>query len=289
MAQLLITQQVGPVTNQALGILHWQTVFPRLLTRDIGVSGSLAVGATVNVPVPATLLAKKFDRATGIVTQPITERTIPVKLEDVYDVSVELTDEEVTLDLTEFGRQVTRPAMLAIARQMEQLCVDLLQTGGSPVHPIEPTPAGSVRSFIDATAILNQQEVPLSGRYAVVGTSLAATLKNSDHLLPVDASGSTGVLRDATIGRLAGCEVIENPHVPFDEGFLFAEDAAVFVTRALTTLGTSQVSSGALESVAIRTLIDHDIRFKNVVASWDTLCGGSILDDRRLIPLKLDV
>lgn len=288
MAHTLITQQVGPVTNQALGILHWQTVFPRLLTRDIGVSGSLAVGDTVNVPVPATLLAKKFDRATGIEKQVITESKIPVKLSDIYDVSVELTDEQVTLDLTNFGRQITRPAMLAIARQMEQLCVTLLKSTTTPVVEISRAKADTVGSFIDATAALNQEEVPLSGRYAVVGTTLAAALKKSNELLPVDTSGSSGVLREAMLGRLAGAEVIENPHVTHDEGFLFAEDAAVFVTRALTSLGTSQSSSGSLESVAIRSLIAHSIESKSVVASWDTLCGGSILDDKRIIPLKLE-
>ena len=301
-----ITQQVGPVANQALGILHWASIMPRLLYRDLGVSGSLAVGSVVNVRKPATLQVMggsgagtrdaAFDRTNGIITQNIVESTIPVALTDIYDVSVALTDEQVTLDLDSFGAQVTMPAMLAISRAMEAKCVALLETvrhtggGATPTGKVAEkvlSPTAAVDGILEAVAALNQNEVSLGGRKIVVGTSVAALLKKQDNLLRVDAAGSSDTLRNATVGRLAGCEVIENPHLDPKKGFMFADDAAVWVSRAMSTIGASNTSSGSYESVAVRTVIDHDISKKQVVASFDTLVGGAILDSARIVPLAI--
>ncbi|MFZ9392590.1 MAG: hypothetical protein ACO28P_01420 [Ilumatobacteraceae bacterium] len=291
-----ITQQVGPVCNQALGILHWASIMPRLLYRDLGVSGSLAVGSVVNVRKPATLTAAKFDRAAGIATQTITESTIPVALTDIFDVSVALTDEQVTLDLDSFGSQVTMPAMLAISTAMEQECIKVLEsgshrtTGAAPAGKtaqVQIASTNPVQSVIDVAAALNQNEAPLAGRVMVVGTALAALIKKDQNLLRVNESGNGDVLRSATIGRVAGFDIIENPHIGPKLGYAFTNDAAVWVSRALSTIGAVNTSSGTYESVAIRTVIDHDIQKKQVVASFDTLVGGAILDEKRLVPVYM--
>ena len=288
MANKLITQQVGPVCSQALGLLHTQAILPNLLRRDCSVSGSLAVGDTVNIRKHATLTVNQFDRAAGITLQDVVESSIPVKIDTVYDVSVALTSEQLTLDLTSFGDQVTLPATIAIAEAMERKAVALLGSAPGAVHDIiKATP---VQSVIDAVAVLNQNMVPLGDRHLVVGTTVAALLKQSENLLRVDASGSTGALRDATIGRIAGATVYENPYVAADEGFLFSgSDAAVFITRAMDTMGTNQASSQTFEGVALRTVVDYDITKKQTIASFDTLTGAKILDEKRIVKLKVKV
>lgn len=291
-----ITQQVGPVCNQALGVLHWASILPRILYRDLGVGGGLAVGSVVNVRKPATLQVNKFDRTAGITTQDIVESTIPVALTDIYDVSVSLTDEQVTLDLDSFGSQVTMPAMLAISREMEKKCVALLETvrhTGSSATPagkvaeVTLPATSSVDAILDAMAVLNQNEVSLGGRTIIVGTSIAALLKKQKELLTVNQSGNGDVLRNATIGRLAGADLIENPHMDPKKGFVISNDAAVWVSRALSTIGAQNTASGSFESTAVRTVIDHDINKKAVVASFDTLVGGAILDEKRIVPLAM--
>lgn len=280
-----INQQVGAVANQALSVLHWTTLFPRLLARDIGVSGSIAVGDTVMVRVPAKLTASVFSRAAGIQIQDVTEGKVPVVMDKVWDVSVELTSEDLTLGLTDFGTQITAPAMLAISKAVDGACVALLKTTTTPVFEISR--AKPVESVIDATAELNADEVGLAGRNLVVGTALAAALKKSEQLLRVDASGTGDVLREARIGRLAGADVYESARVASDEGLLFAPDGAVYASRAMRTLGNVQSSTDTYESVALRTVIDYDITKKANIASWDTLTGGAILDPVRVMVLKL--
>lgn len=286
MANTLITQQVGPVCSQALGLLHTQAILPNLLRRDCSVSGSIAVGDTVNIRKHATLNVNTFDRAAGITLQDVVESTIPVTIDTVYDVSVALTSEQLTMDLTNFGDQVTLPATIAIAEAMEKKCVALLESAPGTVQDI--VAATPVQSIIDAVAILNQNMVPMGDRNLVVGTTVAALLKQSENLLRVDASGSNGALRDATIGRIAGATVYENPYVDPAKGYLFTgQDAAVFISRAMDTMGTNQASSQTFEGVALRTVVDYDITKKQTIASFDTLTGAKILDDKRIVKLAV--
>lgn len=289
MANNLITQQVGPVCSQALGLLHYTVLLPRLLYRDCSVSGNIAVGDTVNVRKPAEFQAREFNRTTRqLDIQDIVETTIPVKLDKIWDVSVQLTAEQVTLDLTSFGEQVTNSAVIAIAEKAEHLCVDILDNAGADVVPVpEENPLLGVYS---AVAKLNSKMVPTGNRNLVVGTTLAAILKTSDNLLRVDASGSNETLRMAEIGRLAGCTVYESPYVDPEQGYLFAKDAAVFVSRALETMGggsSAQVSTRSFEGVAMRTAIQYDIHSKSTIASFDVLTGGRELDNRRMVKLVL--
>ena len=279
----LITQQVGPVCNQALGLLHTAVLLPRLLLRDTGVSGSLAVGDTVNVRKPASFIAKEFNRTTrAIEVQDIVETTVPVKLDKVWDVSVSLTAEQVTMDLTNFGQQVTNSAVIALAEQAESLCVALLDGAGAAGVSIDK--ANPLDGIFGAVATLNSKKVPMGNRNLVVGTTVAALLKTSDNLLRVDASGSSDALRNAEVGRLAGCTVYESPYVNANKGFLFADDAAVFVSRALETMG-GNASTRSFEGVALRTVIDYDINSKTTIASFDTLTGGAVLDKERMVEL----
>lgn len=279
----LITQQIGPVCSQALGLLHTSVVLPRLLMRDCGVSGSLAVGDTVNVRKPASFVANEFNRTTRSLTiQDIVETSVPVKLDKIWDVSVNLTAEQVTLDLTNFGQQVTNSAVIALAEKAELLCLGLLDGAGAT--DIAVSESHPVQAVIDAVAVLNTHKVPFGGRNLVVGTAIAAILKTDDHLLRVDASGSSDTLREAQIGRLAGCDVYESAYADPFAGYLIGQDAAVFVSRALETMG-GNAASRSFEGVAMRTAIDYDINSKSTIASFDTLTGGAVLDKNRMVTL----
>ena len=281
MPNQLITQQVGPVCRQALGLLRETIMLPSLMFFDTGVDGSLACGDTVNVRVPAKFTAKEFSRAAGIEIQDVQEGRLPVVMDKIFDVSVQLTAEELTLDLTDFGRQVTMPAMNALAEAAEGLCVGLLEqtTASVPV-----TGDKVVEAVIDASAALNANKVPRGQRSLVVGTGFAAKLKKSENLLRVDAAGSSEALREAVVGRLAGATVYESSYVGADDAYMFAPEAFVFATRALETMGAS-ATVGSFEGVSIRTVLDYDITKKASIASWDFLAGGRVLSQERVVKI----
>lgn len=288
MANQLITQQIGPVARQSLGLLHESILLPSLMYFDTGVDGAVAKGDTVNVRTPASFTAKEFSEATGIEIQEVTEGSIPVVMDKILDVSVKLSSKELTLDVTDFGRQVTNPAMVAIAEGCEERCATLLDQ----VTTVQPMIAdGSIlnpaKTLNAMAGILNGKKVPKGRRVVVVGTDFATALRNSDNLIRVDASGSTEALREATVTRLAGATVYESSYVDAESAYMFGPEAFVFVSRALETMGTSQSQVGTFENVSIRTVLDYDITKKATVASWDVLTGAKLLSQARAVKTSL--
>lgn len=289
MANQLITQQIGPVARQSLGILHESIMLPSLMFFDTSTDGDLAEGDTINVRIPAEFVAKVFDEAKGIEIQDIKEGSTPVVLDQILDVSTKLSSKQLTLDLTNFGKQVTNGAMIAIAEGAEKRCaavmdqatdvIDMVVDDGGALNP--------AKTLNVMRGALNKRMVPTAGRVTVCGTDFATELRNSDNFLRVDASGSTEALREGFVTRAAGANIYESPYVDAESAWTFVPSAFVFVSRALETMGTSQVSTGSFENVSLRTTMDYDITKKASIVSWDVLTGAKLLSPVRVVRTKL--
>lgn len=281
MANTLITAKTGPVARAALGVLHLNTVLPQLCFRDAAVDGNVAPGDTINVRVPASFTVEDFDRTAGVTVQNITESKISVVLDTIKDISVALTAEQLTQELTDFNAQVSVPAMAAMAEAAESaIAAEVAANGGTAADINEGT---EVKDFIAAAMALTAAKAPLGGRFAVVGTTLGAAFLGSDQLLRVDASGNSDALREARIGRLAGVDVYVSPYVEADEGFISAVDGIGFFSRALAVpMGASSAASETFEGVAMRVVMDYDVNAKQDVCSFDSLFAAKILSSARV-------
>jgi len=294
MANNLITAQIGPVANASVSLLHYSILLPRLLNFSTATTSNVAVGDTVNVRRRQKIAATEYNRTTRVLDiKDIAEESVPVVLDTILDTSVALTAEEQTTDLTSFNVQVTQPCMVGIAEAVEARAVSLLIDGVDPVSGDAPAtvniptdvPDDALGAIYDAVAALNQNMVPGGGRSMVIGTGLAAALKQSRGLLFADHADSDDVLRRAYIGRLANCDVYESPYFDADQGVLLGEDAAVVVTRAMDSMG-GNTSASTFESVSVRAAIDYDIQSKTSIASYDTFTGQAILDSKRYVILQ---
>ena len=248
MANTLITPTL--VSKQALGV--WQNsqvlcgMFNRAYTTEFG-GGR---GDTVTIRKQATLTASLFARGTGVVPQAVTESTVTVTVSDLYDVSVEVTQEEWDFDVMDFGWQVSEPAGRALARKAESLIAAQLVTQGSPGTILKADP---IAAFITARQTLNASEVPLEDRFIVVGTGVAARLLGNANFLQAQQAGDAGALRDARIGRFLGMDVIESVVVPADEAFVCHKDALTFVSIVpQVARGTTAGASGTYDGLGLR-------------------------------------
>lgn len=265
MANTLITPTL--VSKQALGV--WQNsqvlcgMFNRAYTTEFG-GGR---GDTVTIRKQATLTASLFARGTGVVPQAVTESTVTVTVSDLYDVSVEVTQEEWDFDVMDFGWQVSEPAGRALARKAESLIAAQLVTQGSPGTILKADP---IAAFITARQTLNASEVPLEDRFIVVGTGVAARLLGNANFLQAQQAGDAGALRDARIGRFLGMDVIESIMVPADEAFVCHKDALTFVSIVpQVARGTTAGASGTYDGLGLRTMFGYDQKFKQDLVSFD--------------------
>lgn len=283
------------IAAAALGLLEREIILPSLVWRDAGGDFSGAFGDTISLRVPSRTTARErtfrgarpsASEGQGvIVMDELQETKVDVVLDTAPYSAVPITDEELTLDIVNFGEQVLRPQVRAVAESVEnKLAAEMVGATYPASHqvtmPIGPT-EDPYDAIVDARVALNKANVPMSDRYLVVGADMEGTFLKSDHLNRVDQSGTDSALRNATIGRLAGFEaVIISNALPADVGFAFHRTAFVLSMRApVVPDGVTFGSSRAFESLAMRWIRDYDFRNVQDRSLVDTYIGTNHVAD----------
>ena len=170
------------VTATALGLLLRELTLPQLVWRDAAGDFAGAKNDTISIRLPAYAPARSRALRSGAsrTKDGLFERKVDVTLDlDVYK-DIPITDEQLTLDIADFGAQVLNPVLIGIAEGLEQDLADTM-TGATYQSTLTHTlasddPYGTV---VSARMLLNNAHVPLAGRALVVGTDFEAALLNS--------------------------------------------------------------------------------------------------------------
>jgi hypothetical protein len=289
------------IAGQALGILEREIVLPALMWRDAGGNFQGAAGDTISIRVPARTTARtrvlREDRGpasegTGIITMDnLTETKVDVTLDTAVYSAVPITDEELSLDISDFGAQISEPQVRAVAEGIEN-AVAAEMTGAvyAPGHTITLSEAAGdldnpFDAIVDARVALNKANVPMSERYLVVGSDFEGILLKSDELHQADKAGTDSALRDATIGRIAGfSQVVVSNALPSNVGFAFHRTAYILGMRAPAipegaTYGASRTAFG----LAMRWIRDYDFRNVQDRSLFDTYIGTNVVADGPMV------
>lgn len=146
---------------------------------------------------------------------------------------------------------------------------------------------GDVSKAIRAAhQLLGQRGVPLNGRYLAVGANWEAALLGLDNLNKVNEAGNPDTLRDATLGRLYGFNIVVDYAIDPNAAYAFQRDAITLVTRT-TALprGAAFSSTVAKDGFTMRYLQDYDPDHLTDRAVVDTFAGAQVLDPQRIVKL----
>ncbi|MGY1436692.1 P22 phage major capsid protein family protein [Streptomyces reniochalinae] len=284
-----VFEKAEKLTATALALLDRQVVLANLIARDSGAEFTGAKNDTVNIKRPTRLAGSeqdlRADNSAGIESENLNEWSIPVKLDKHIYSAVDLSDAELTLDVTNFAEQVLAPQTHTVARRIERATAAKLQTAPS-IGSVEtdengdPVDARAVRrALVKARNKLNRNDVPLTGRVAIVGADVESALLNDPDLVPVDTSGSSEVLREATIGRLAGFNIVVNNDVDPRTAVCLHPSAYILVNRAPVVPVSAQGSSSSVEGLAVRLIRDYNSRTASDRSFVSSYVGfGEVLD-----------
>ena len=281
MANVFLKPEV--ITATSLGLLQREVMLPRLVWSDAISDFAGAKNDTVSIRVPARLEAREYgwrnNRSSEIVLDELAETKIDVTLNhDIYS-AVAVTDEQLTLDIRDFGTQVLAPQTYAIARAVEDLLVSTIEgaTYATTVTIDEDTP---FKAAVAARTALNKAEVPRDGRVLLVGADVEAAMLNSELLKRVDESGSDGALREATIGRYAGFTVVGSNAIDPGTAYAYVRSAFIFAMRApVIPAGVTFGQSMSDQGIAMRWIRDYDpmrLRDRSVL---NTFVGSAVVRD----------
>lgn len=295
MAQVFITPSL--IARTALATLHHSMVLANLVWRDFDGDFSGKQGDTVTVRKPATFTAEEFDRSNGITLQDITEDSTPVVIDTIANVSVAVTDEEMTLDIASFQTQVLNGMVVAIAEKIDgDLAEELVDaangTGGGGVVDGTVNPTAAYRT---ALAILGRNKLPLTDRYAVLSPEAHADVLGEDKLIKVNESGSSNALRNAIIGDLlafinytSGVFGAGGGDKGQADGVAFHKEAVALVVRPLQTprgVADSQVAQENFGGLSMRVVYSYNHQYKQDEVSVDVLYGLTTLRPEAAIEL----
>src|SRR5690349_12712841 len=97
-----------------LGVLERDSVLAQFTWRDLQADrfkGAKNDTVTLKVPAYTTARTRTMRSTTAIILDDLTETSVDVKLDTHVYKALRVTDEEMTLDIVNFGEQVTAPAM----------------------------------------------------------------------------------------------------------------------------------------------------------------------------------
>lgn len=252
------------IARTALGLLERELVLPSLVWRDAVADFAGAQGDTVTIRVPARMKARRMamrDRTNPIVTDEVKETAVDVRLDTHTYHAVAVTDEELELDISDFGSQILQPQVRAIAEDIEDQVAERMRTAVYATT-IALDMAKPEDSLVDAREALTKASVPVGERYAVLGADMEGVFLKSEALKRADTSGSDTALREAGLGRVRGFNTYVSTAIPANVGYCFHRSAFVLGMRAPrvpdgATFGQSQ----AYQNISMRWLRDYDAAY----------------------------
>lgn len=288
----MVHQVVKPekIAATAAVLLEQALVVPAAFQREGIDQFKGAEDDTINVVVEGVLPFRTYgwrnDRSTSIQFDEYTERKIPVTFGgDIYN-GVRLTDEQNDFDLNGWTK-LARKQTEALGRGLEQKAVAHLLGADYEVILATPEDAaeqGKMRSsLIRARAALNKLRAPGTRRTLFVGSNWEQALLEDEKLNLASNVGeqeAVSALREATIGRRYGFDIVHAPELPSNEAYAFVESAFIFATGAPTV--PQSVPFGATAShkgVALTWLRDYETEKRRDRSVFNTYQGFRSVTD----------
>jgi hypothetical protein len=257
------------MSNTLLTSDNIAAVAAKLVGSDLGLAGTIyrdldnefnpGGSNVVKIRVPGAVASQTRgirDTATPLVTDEITEQSIPVTLsQEIYD-SILLSAGTLDLDLVDFSTQVLVPQTTAIVRHVERAVASAMTA--TPASDLAFTEASPALLF----TLMRKQ---LRNNGVTADTPLRAVVGSDVYGALLDGPAGTW---DAD-GKVRGFEVIESTRIASDEAIGYIRDAWALVVRA------PQVPQGAPFGASVRT---EDFALRHV-RSFD----GSVNADRSTV------
>lgn len=210
MANTFLTPSI--IAREALMVLRNNTVMSNLVHRDYSNDFVSGVGDTITIRKPATFTVDEFDRSSGIQVQDATEESTSITLDKHLDVSFEVTDEDLTMEIQDFSEQLLQPAMSAFAQK-----IDTYLTGLYADIPYNHGAAGTTPDAIDditgVRKLMNNNKVPLAQRRLVINPDAEDKFLQLTAFHEADKLGSTAGLREASLGRKFGFDMYMDQNI----------------------------------------------------------------------------
>lgn len=231
---------------------------------------------TVTVTKPATFTAVEFDGDLTGEYQDITQGSVDVTLDKIASVDMKITSEQMTLEIADFTKEITEPAMQAITQQIDANILSLYKDipyyyGASGSTPDELADVSQVRK------VLQENKAPMSDRRLVVDSEAEAKFGVLDAFISKDYVDSGVALQDAILGKKLNFAIYADQNVPTHTAGTFTAIATPLTDGAIASGATTLTLDGGsgTETLLVGDLIKIGAETFTVTAD-KAASGGDI-------------
>lgn len=298
------------VAQSTVAALRYLSVLPRTINRDAEGAYEAGYGTTVNVPLPVKATANELSKTqranrAAINYNDLTRKYMPVNLDTQVYSAARLPSDWQTWTLQDFETEVAKPEAEAVVDILPKRIADLMDTIRAPQDKdpsgalVEPAEARATKINRDGSnlfavlsrlrRVLNKKEVPFGDRYLAVGPAVAEIIQSDRNILNAAFSADSGsALHEATLGKLFGMTVVEDPRLPEAKAVAYHRDAFTMAMRAADVpLGASFGAARADDGFALRLICDYDPDHTEDRAVVDAYVGFAVLDDSRAVAVQI--
>lgn len=290
---MAVLTNIQKISALAVELLARSVVLPATVMRVPGAEYGGASGDTVTVRVRQNRTAEiQATPGDTINFDSINEIGVDVQVHHIYN-AVPITDEDLSLNLVDFGSQVVQPSVLAVSRRAEQFIADLMNNMAA--DDSVDSPSGDqgkdyAAAIKDACQTLDEADVPAGDRYCAVSPYAARRLLDYEGIERAESYGSPSAVQDATIGRYAGFTIVKSNALTAGTLVAYHRSAFAMANRApVPPRGVSQQQTQTYteSGYSLRVLFDYDVSKLTDVMAVSTFSGAAVVDPDRAYKVDL--
>lgn len=289
------------VAAAALANIEASVVLAATVQKTSGAEFVGAAGHTVNIRRPSMLTGfeENIDWTAGqrlaggvIKTESLNEQVLPVVLDTHAYSAVDLSDAELSLSLTSYLSQVIVPQTDALVNRLERkVAAALASLPGDSRGAVDISAAVAAGDYVKAAQLirfrisflasdLTAKNIPVGGRFLVLGSQIAGFLMNDPNLTQVANAGTDSALREAVIGKLYGFTLVQDNRVDPLTMYAYHPSVIQLVTHAPVVPESAKGASQSSDGYAIRAIKDYNSSTASERSFLSAYVGATLVTDR---------
>ncbi|MBA9002016.1 phage capsid protein [Thermomonospora cellulosilytica] len=278
------------ISSLAVSLLTRSLVLPMTVSRVPGgeFAGDNGDTVTVRVRTPRAARVQATPGAT-ITYDALNETPVDVSLTHLYD-ATRLTDEDMSLNIVDFGVQVTQPQVESVATGAEdRLAAAMNAVAADASFALTPSAADTDAKILQARETLSEANVPASDRFLACAPDIITRLLSVDKFVRADAVGDGTAIREAIVGRIYGFTVLESNGLAAGTAVAYHRSGFVFANRvpvAPRGLPSSQTATATSGGIGMRQIFQYQPDILSDASVLSTFAGAAVVSNDRVFKLN---
>jgi P22 coat protein - gene protein 5 len=270
--------------NLGLAALVERALLPNYFTRISGDAFANAQDDTLYWKGARVTTARDYEwrtRTAPIVLDKIGQTRVSITLDTHIYNGIPVTVEELTLDIGSFANDIVTPQIDAVITRIEQkIVLGLRAADFKTAIPAVYENDDPYKFAVSIRALLNKQGAPTNNRVFFIGTDVETWLLTSDRIAPAGLGTSPDVVRNASLGRLAGFDIVPVPGLADNEIFAVTPSTLVIANGApALPLGAAQAARRNYRGWSLLQTTSWDTMYQRDISVLSTFLGVNSVED----------